>query len=270
MIKISFIAPTSLIPQYGNQGDFHLALAHLLGPVDEAPNEYEQAVVSSGLPIILDNGLFENKISIPVRELMEKAVHLNATHVFAPDVLFDRASTELNIDEAYEILEEIKKDFPECQTKLAAVVQANNADDFLASYLTMTDDSRIDLIGLSILSVPESFKEISGTDDITINRIICLKRLNKLSVHKNSHLLGLGGSYEDVAYANEHCPFVVSHDSSSAVWNGVQGKQINKTSLKVDGGKTKVHVDFNFAEELTEQQTANIEHNINVVKSVIK
>jgi len=269
MIKISFIAPTSLIPQYGNKGDFHLALAHLIGPIDEAPNEYEQAIIDSGLPIVLDNGLFENKVSIPVRELMEKAVHLNATHVFAPDVLFDREGTEANIEEAYEILEEIKADFPECQTKLAAVVQANNADDFLASYLAITDDSRIDLIGLSILSVPESFKEISGTDDITINRIICLKRLNKLPVHKNSHLLGLGGSYEDVAFANENCPWVVSHDSSSAVWNGVQGKQIDKTSLKVDGGKTKVHVDFAFAEQLTEEQIKNVEHNIEVVRSII-
>lgn len=270
MIKVSFIAPTTLISQYGNQGDFHLALAHLLGPVDEAPNEYEQAVVSSGLPIFLDNGLFENKESIPVRELIEKAVHLDAEFVFAPDVLFDRAGTEANIQEAYDILQELKEDFPESKTKLAAVVQANNPDDYLASYLMMAEDPRIELIGLSILSIPESFKEISGTDDITINRIICLKRINKLPVHKSSHLLGLGGSYEDVAFANEHCPWVISHDSSSAVWNGVQGKQIHPTSLKVDGGKTKVHVDFNFAEELTEEQAANIEHNISVVKSIIK
>jgi len=270
MIKVSFIAPTSLIPQYGNQGDFHLALAHLLGPVNETPNEYEQALINSGLPIILDNGLFENKESVPVRELMEKAVHLNATHVFAPDVLFDREGTEANIEEAYAVLEEIKADFPECQTKLAAVVQANSADDFLASYLLMADDPRIDLIGLSILSVPHSFKEISGTDDITINRIICLKRLNKLPIHKDSHLLGLGDSYEDVAFANEHCPWVVSHDSSSAVWNGVQGKNIHSTSLKVAGGKTKVHVDFAFGDELTEVQVADITHNIEVVKSIIK
>ena len=89
MIRVSFIAPTSLIPKYGNQGNFHLALAHLLGPIDEAPNEYEQAIINSGLPIVLDNGLFENGASIPVRELMEKAVHLNAEYVFAPDVLVD-------------------------------------------------------------------------------------------------------------------------------------------------------------------------------------
>jgi len=269
MIKISFIAPTKLIPRFGNQSDFHLTLAHLLGPVNELPNDYEKEIVNSKLPIVLDNGLFENKESVPVRELMEKAVHLNAEYVFAPDVLFDRAATEANIDEAYEILEEIKADFPDCKTKLAAVVQANNADDFLASYFAMVDDSRIGLIGLSILSVPESFKEISGTDDITINRIVCLKRLNKLPIHKDSHLLGLGGSYEDVAFANENCPWVVSHDSSSAVWNGVQGKQIHPTSLKVDGGKTKEPVRFDFSEELTENQINDIEHNIEVVRKTI-
>lgn len=270
MINVSFISPTKLIQRFGNQGDFHLALAHLLGPVNEAPNEYEQALINSGLPIVLDNGLFENKESVPVRELMEKAVHLNATHVFAPDVLFDREATEANIDEAYAVLQEIRADFPESQTKLAAVVQANNPDDFLASYLDMAFDMRIDLIGLSILSVPEAFKEISGTDDITINRILCLKRILKLPIHKDSHLLGLGGSYEDVAFANENCPFVVSHDSSSAVWNGVQGKNIDSKTLKVNGGKTKIHVDFNYDQELTEIQEADIQHNIDVVKSVIR
>jgi len=270
MIRISFIAPTKLIPRFGNQSDFHLTLAHLLGPVNELPNDYEKEIVGSQLPIVLDNGLFENKKSIPVRELMEKAVHLNAEYVFAPDVLFDRAATEANIEEAYEILEEIKADFPDCKTKLAAVVQANNADDFLASYLAMVDDSRIGLIGLSILSVPESFKEISGTDDITINRIICLKRLNKLPIHKDSHLLGLGSSAEDIAYASEHCPFVVSHDSSSAIWNGLERKRINKTSLKVDGGKSKNHVRFDFDEVLDEEQSKIIQENIDVMKKVVE
>jgi len=35
MIKVSFIAPTKLISRYGNKGDFHLTLAHLLGEVRE-------------------------------------------------------------------------------------------------------------------------------------------------------------------------------------------------------------------------------------------
>ena len=270
MIKVSFIAPTTLIPTYGSQGDFHLALAHLLGPINEAPNEYEQAVVSSRLPIFLDNGLFENKESIPVRELIEKAIHLDAEFVFAPDVLFDRAGTEANIQEAYEILQEFKKDFPESKTKLAAVVQANNPDDYLASYLMMAEDPRIDLIGLSILSVPESFKEISGTDDITINRIICLKRINKLPVHKSSHLLGLGGSYEDVAFANEHCPFVVSHDSSSCVWGGVMGKLLDEKTLKVIGGKSKEAVRFDYEETLTQKQEESIQSNIDVVRRITR
>jgi len=269
MIRISFIAPTKLISRFGNQSDFHLTLAHLLGPVNELPNDYEKEIVNSKLPIVLDNGLFENKKSVPVRELMEKAVHLDAEYVFAPDVLFDREATESNIEEAYDILEEIKSDFPECKTKLAAVIQANNVDDFLASYLTMVDDPRIGLIGLSILSVPQSFREATGVEDITENRIECLKRLNKLPIHKESHLLGLGDSYEDVAFAGEYCPWVVSHDSSSAVWNGVQGKRISDISLKVDGGKTKVHVDFSFDKDLTEEQIKNIEHNIEVIKSII-
>lgn len=268
MIKVSFIAPTKLISQYGNQGEFHLALAHLIGPVDEVPNEYEARLIASGMPIILDNGLFENKVSVPVEELMRKAVHLNAQYVFAPDVLFDRAGTEANIEEAYNTLEEIKADFPECQTKLAAVVQAATPEDFVESYKVMVEDDRISLIGLSILSVPHSFKDVVGTDDITTCRIECLNQLNKLEKHKDSHLLGLGSSYKDVHYANQRCKWVISHDSSSAIWNGVQGKWIDSETYEVEGGKTKVHVDFAFDQELSEHQRAIIQHNIDVVHAV--
>ena len=70
MIKVSLIAPTKLIKEYGNKGDFHLALAHLL---DDESNEYEMELINSGLPIYLDNGLFENGKSVPVEELIWKA-----------------------------------------------------------------------------------------------------------------------------------------------------------------------------------------------------
>lgn len=271
MIKVSFISPTSLISEYGSQGDFHLALAHLLPGLNEEPNDYERALVESGLPIYLDNGLFENKVSVPIRDLIHKALRLKAKYVFAPDVLYDRKATEANIDEAWETLEELKEDYPESEhTELAAVVQASNPDDFRASYMTFAADARIQLIGLSILSVPYSYKDLIGTDDITKTRIECLKQLIELPRHKKSHLLGLGSSYADVAFANNHCSWVDSHDSSSAIWNAIQGKKIDPHTLEVEGGKTKVHVDFNFNESLDEETKNTIQHNINVVKSITK
>lgn len=267
-MKISLISPTSLIKEYGNKGDFHLTLAHLLGPVDEEPNEYEKTIVESGLPIYLDNGLFENHKSVPLEELIKKAAHLNAEYVFAPDVLFDKTGTEANIGPAYDLLMELKEDFPENQTKLAAVVQGQTADEYLDSYQTMVGDPRVSLIGLSILSIPKCFGPEMGTEDIVETRIEALRLLNQLPAQKVSHLLGAGSSYRDVAFAAEKCPWVISHDSSSAIWNGVDLRPI-LPDLSVKGGKSPKSVDFNFNEELSNEQHAIIKSNIDTVLKVV-
>ena len=266
-MQISLIAPTNLIEEYGNQGDFHLTLAHLL---DDEENEYERKIKESELPIYLDNGLFENGTSVPLDELMEKATRLSAKYVFAPDVLLNREGTEANIDEAHKALEKANKKAG-THVKLAAVVQADNEVDYIESFLKMNNDERVSLIGLSILSVPKSFEEVIGVHNISESRLLLLDRLNFYNKAKgpikDCHLLGAGSSYVEVSYASRNCPFVISHDSSSAIWNGVQGHEI-KEDLTVNKGKTKVHVDFNFSEELSEEQKTLIQSNIDRVMSL--
>lgn len=264
MIKVSFIAPTKLMHEYGSRGDFNLVLAHLLDDKD-----YLFEVIDSGLPIYLDNGLFENGVSVPLEELIDKALELDAEYVFAPDVLYNRKETEENIGKAYEMLEEKKKLKPLAKTKLAAVVQADNRKDYLESYQAMVEDERVDLIGLSILSIPKSFQEVTGTDNISLNRIHCLLDLEKMSVHKDCHLLGAGSSYLDVDYARKYCHFVKSHDSSSAIWNAIQGHRL-KGDLLIEGGKTEVPVDFKWNVTLLPRQIELLKNNIEIVKRVCK
>lgn len=263
-MRISFISPTSLIRKYGSQGDFTLALAHLID--NDKVNDYEQAILDISLPIILDNSLFEQGVPEEMRSVIEKGIRIGATHFFAPDYLYQRETTEQSVDTTYALMEEMGV---VGKIKMAAVVQANNPEDYIESYLKFVDDPRIDLIGLSILSIPESFKEVTKTDNITINRIECLHQLATLPRHKDSHMLGAGSSYRDVALGSK-MDWVVSHDSSSAVWNGVQGKRISTIDLSVDGGKTEVPVDFGFKEELTEEQESTIQHNIEVILEAIK
>lgn len=267
MIKIALIAPTKLIEPYGNRGDFHLALSHLMSPT-AIMNEYEVALTESKLPIILDNGLFENGKPEPLDTLITKAHGIKAHTVFAPDILYKRADTEDAFEEAVEALNEFKK-HTSSALKLAAVVQADNVKDFIESYEHFAQHPEVALIGLSILSVPKSFAELTGTDDISDNRLRCLQELNVKAKHfKSTHLLGAGNHYRDVHYATEFCPWVVSHDSSSAIWNGVDERIINPNTLDVKGGKTPKHVDFNFNNSLNTSQTSAIEMNINVVRHV--
>ena len=265
MIKVSFISPTSLVEQYGNQGDIHLVLSHLLD--EENVNDYEAKLRLSGKPLFLDNGLYENKTPEGVESLIKKALRIDAEYFFAPDFLYDREATEKSIDTTWEAIEKHKSQLGRfSKTKLAAVVQADNDTDYIESYKKFVADPRISLIGLSILSVPKSFQRRSpSTTEISRLRMTALSILNELPQHKDSHLLGAGSSYEDVAYAEVFCPWVVSHDSSSAVWNGIQGKKINIGNLSVEGGKTPIPVDFDWDESLSEQQQENIQHNINII-----
>lgn len=267
-MKLSFITPTAYIEKYGSQSDFILGLSHLIDPSTQ--NTYEKAIVDTRLPIILDNGLFENHVPEAFDSLVAKAIRIGATHFFVPDKLFDRKGTKRELDKAIDKLSK----FPDPATpKIAAVVQADNSIDYMEQLAEFNDNPDIDLIGLSILSIPKSFYDEVGKHDITESRIHLLKRMKKLAdegyVWKKCHLLGLGDSYEDVIYAAENCPWVVSNDTSSAFWNGVQGKRILGVDCEVEGGKTKVPVDFEF-NALDEVQAKLVQDNINKVKATIK
>lgn len=266
-MKISFISPISLQRQYGNLGDFNLVLAHLIPEPHEEANLYEHIMATSDIPIYLDNGLFENGESIDAVELANKAVGLKAEYVFAPDVLYNRKETEESLRDFVGIMKQINKEAG-TNVKVAGVVQADNMSDYCESYEWMVKNPDISLIGLSILSIPKSFSEITSTDDIVVNRIECLKQIDSMETKKDSHLLGAGNSYGDIFYASGLCPWVKSHDSSSAIWNAIQGKRVDADTLKIEGGKADIKVDFDWDESLTVKQIADIEHNIDIVRKL--
>ena len=259
-MKIAFISPTSLIEDF--HGDFHLALSHLIGG-SFYKNKYVRTLLKVKKPILLDNGLFENGKPEGVKTLFKKARMLGAHTVFCPDTLYNRKKTE-------EAFKKIAKDHNTSDFQLGFVVQADNPKDYVEGYQWAVEQPEIALIGLSILAIPHSFKSVTGTDDIVTNRLECLRQLNMLPKHKKSHLLGAGSSYKDIEFAIKFCPWVVSHDSSSAVWNGIQRKMIDPISLEVEGGKSKIPVDFNFDEPLDNQQIRIIQRNIRTIKKLRK
>lgn len=262
-MKISFICSTAYIEKYQTQGDFVLALAHLIDKNKQ--NNYEKAILSTKLPIILDNSLFEKHEPEGIDSLITKALKIKAESFFAPDYLFNRKETEKSFENTYYCMQ--KRQVTDT-LKVNVVIQANNIKDYTESYKKFATDPRVNLIGLSILSIPESFKEETGTSDITTNRIECIKQLNKLKTHKNSHLLGLGNSIKDLIYAKETASWIVSNDSSSMFWNAIQGKKLLSDG-RIEGGKTDKVVDFNF-NSATKKQLDLVQENITLCKKLLK
>lgn len=263
-MKLAFITPTKFIEEFGSQGDFTLALAHLIDTGSE--NEYEKAIRRAGLPIILDNGLFENHESVGVLELLSKANGIGAHTVFVPDVLYKKEETAAELDHAIITRNSVGLH----EIKIGAVPQADNVEDYQEQLLDFNNNPDVSLIGLSILSIPHSYrKEFEG--DITKSRIALLKWMIEKArdgvVWKNCHLLGLGDSYEDVLFAKNNCYWVVSNDTSCAFQSGLFDKELDR-DLQVPGGKVQEKVDFNL-QQITDRQRSIIRKNITNIKQKI-
>lgn len=270
-MRLSHICPTKFISEFGSQSDFILALSHLIDS-DEV-NEYEKQIKMTGLQIILDNGLFENHVPEEADSLIGKAMSIGATHFFAPDKLYDTKGTAEELEKACVRLARYRDRYFARVPRIAAVVQADNPADYLNQLEEFNNHPEIDLIGLSILSVPKSFEALTGESNITSNRIELLKIMKELSdtkgiKWKNCHLLGLGDSYADVIYAKENCPWVVSNDTSCCFQSGLFEKKLNE-NLEVPGGKVKEKVEFDL-KDISKEQSTFIQDNIDQVKLILK
>lgn len=269
-MKLAFITPTAFIDEFGNQGDFHLALSHLLER--DRVNAYERVLVESKKQIVLDNGLFENHIPEGIDSLIIKAKRLNVEYFFAPDFLYNAEKTFKAYQNTLYILEKMK-----LKMKLGVVVQASSPSEYFDLYDRFQTEEAVHTIGLSILSVPRCFgsetpkKEVykHKDEEITQSRIKLLQELKERNNNKKPvHLLGLGSSYEDVLFAKENCPFVVSNDTSCCFQSGYFGHSLIGDSLEVEGGKVKEKVDFK-CEEISNEQHLLIQENINKVKNLL-
>lgn len=262
-MKLAFITPTNWISTYGKEGDFILALAHL---IEKEPNKYEKAIIESNIPIILDNGLFENHEAVGVLDLFDKAQRIGAHTVFVPDVLYKTKETATELDHAISVRENIKAH----HIKLGAVPQADNVHDYQTQLLEFNNNKYVSLIGLSILAIPHSYRE-EFNGDITKSRIALLqwmiKKRDEGVVWKDCHLLGLGDSYEDVIFAKNNCPWVISNDTSCAFQSGLFYKELTD-DLVVPGGKIKEKVNFDLIEINSEQEKIIVK-NINKIKEKI-
>lgn len=270
---LSFITPTAYIKDYQSQGDFVLALAHLIDR--HSSNEYERAILNTQLPIVLDNGLFENHYPEGIDSLLDKALRIKATHFFAPDFLYDAKKTLQGVENA---IYTAKQRNALKDVKIAAVVQASTREEFFWLYDKYQEMPEIDLIGLSCLAIPRcfgSFKQVRSkkekyqhyNSEIATSRITLMNEMLKRgNNNKKCHLLGLGDSYSDVIFAKNSCNWIISNDTSSCFWNAVQGKKILDNG-DVEDGKTKIKVDFDY-KDAEEDQLILAQYNINKIKEL--
>ena len=236
-VQLAFITPTAYLEEFASQGDIHLILAHLVGD-----NDYTRYYAKEDKLKILDNGLFEGE-QVPTEELLEKAALVNADVVVAPDILFNCDATLEEFDKFKEAVKVSGKDY-----KIFAVPQGETMNDWLRCYVELVQRGA-NYIGLSILAVPKAFGPLTGTDDVSMNRIVCMNFLedyNLVFPDVRYHCLGLGSYVGEIKEMANH-PWIFSNDSCSAF----QTAEIRKQSYYggyVLGGKPKEKLDFELLE----------------------
>lgn len=271
-MQLAFITPTSYLHRFATQGDFYLALAHLVD--DEGKNEYarfHKKEALNGKKVILDNGLFEGAQVTP-EQLIKRARSIRAHTVCAPDALYDSRGT----------IKEFKKFIKLKQEEglvadVMGIPQANNPQDWWSCFEFFQLNEDCNLIGLSILSVTESFKHKATHANkwpITASRVHLLKQLYSFQEGlghevKKCHMLGLGESYADISTAIRLLPkSIISNDSSSAFVHGAQGIVYRDNGI-VPGGKDHTKLNFNLPYgTLKDEHIDAVQKNIDTAKRI--
>lgn len=262
-MKISFITSIDYIKEFGTQGDFILALSHMLpgnGLMSQNSHAYESALLDSKLPIYLDNGCFERHYPESADILIDKAKRIKAELFFAPDSLYDRKRTMIELKYAIEL-----RNYLASEIKVGAIVQADNIKDYMEQLVEFNNMEEVDLIGLSILSIPKSYgQSITESRIRLMEDMLTLKEKGIIKEWKPMHLLGLGDSMQDLIFAKMNCPWIQSNDSSCCFQSGIFGKRLTD-KLEVPDGKVKDKVLFGLM-HITQKQREDIQFNINLTK----
>ena len=265
-IKYGYIAPISYQHLIPDSADFHLILAHLLDNKEYV--DFYKEKIKRGDTVILDNSAFEFKRALSADEIfgfIERS-GIEPTYVVAPDYPFE--DWEVTWESTLKFIEEVK-DKP---YKVMAVPQSKKGDyrGWIKGYREMLKHPDVEIIGMSILGIPNAFSGLTGTDDVAFNRVFATQYLLDTGVvqpgWKWHHYLGLGNGPRELLM-QRRLGLIDSNDSSSPFWHGHLGRRFDESTWGLRDGKSKLEVVFDIAEDPDSIRTIN--SNIKYMESVI-
>jgi hypothetical protein len=236
--EFCIITPTAY-RTYALESKTHLVLAHLVD-TDIEYREFYASRSEQGDRIIMDNGAFELGASYEPDKLVSLGEQCGAHAIVLPDYPACPASYTINAAEKYIPL------FKQAGVDTFFVPQSKVGDleDWIAAYEWATENVDIDIIGMSILGIPNALPEIPAS----YARVVMAHILNDRSLiaDKYHHFLGLnaGPALEIPALIN--MGILNSCDSSGPVWAGICGHEYSENYDSYQAvRKIKKHVDFN-------------------------
>jgi hypothetical protein len=236
------IAPTAYLEAYALRSKAHLVLAHI---VDKDPvyAGFYKALSESGRGdrIIMDNGAFELGQSYAPEKLVDLGKACGAHAIVLPD--YPWKPSRMTIEAAQQWMPMIRA--AGFSTMFVPQSETGELEDWIDGYMWAADNPDIDIIGMSILALPNALPHVPAAYARVVLTELLLDR--GVFAEKYHHYLGL-----NAGPALEIPPLLKvdalnSCDSSNPVWMAILGHEYSKnTDSYLAVKKVKKEVEFNF------------------------
>ena len=260
------IAPTAYLDQYATQSNTHLVLAHLVDHDDAYADFYRQRSNNSDF-LIMDCSAFELGQSYDPDKLIELGHKCKANVIVLPDYPFEQS--QKTIDAAIKWNNKIK----DAGFKTMFVPQSRKGDieDWISGYKWAAENNDIDVIGMSILGIPNMLSHISPL----FARVVATQMLQSIGIFcysKHHHYLGLTTSPNIEIPSLLNMNALNTCDSSNPVWFGVQGLKYNTTldSFLPVAKRFVPEVDFDKPNTTKQHIHDVIQHNLDITLDIFK
>lgn len=211
------IAPTAFLEPHAARSHTHLVLAHIVAQ-DPVYADFYLKMKRRGDRVILDNGAFELGESYSPEKLMELGYRCGADTLVLPD--YPGQLSHLTIDAANKWAPRFKSE--RFNTMFVPQGKVGDLEAWISSYQWGCDNPNIDMIGMSILNIPNALPHIPPAYARVV-MVQLLKERKILSTTKYHHFLGLNAGPNIELPALIRMEVLDSCDSSNPVWCGVNG-----------------------------------------------
>ena len=258
--QFCIITPTAYLDQYASQSAMHLVLAHLVDTDEKYADFYAKRQEFK----IMDNGAFELGESYAPDQLIRLGNRCAADAIVLPDYPFQPG--EKTIEAADDLASEVYS--AGFHSMFVPQSEVGELEDWIATYEWASHHDGIDIIGMSILGIPNALPHIPRAYARVVMTQILIDR-GIFNFNKYHHYLGLN------AGPNLECPALIkmnaldSCDSSGPVWAGICGTMYTTSADSYQSTrKIDKHVEFDYAMTDKEYVHAAIQTNVSMTLSI--
>ncbi len=266
------ITPTAYLDIFATGRKCHLLLAHLVNEDKEYRRWYVEQKKQYNFNIILDNSAFEMfKRGEPMydsNKLLDAANKCNADYVVMTD--YPNEDYHKTIEKAKETSDTlIKHNFKPffCPQSVEG-----DLEGLIKSFFWAKNDPRIEMIGFSILAIPNAYGVLKNPLQRFLSRWRFICEINKRGFFQDNtkklHLLGMLDGPNEIGLLKNFISEFSSWDSSAAVWSGINGFVFDNSPTGMITGKFEREVYFDH-DTATVNDIANATKNLKYIDGMV-